>query len=56
METKMQEPEFKETQSKETTIPEINTQTGSLTKLQPPMQPQEEWLKYGQQISGFLGT
>ena len=52
----MQEPEFKETQSKETTIPEINTQTGNLTKLQPPMQSQEQWLKYGQRISGFLGT
>jgi hypothetical protein len=56
MEIKMQEPEYQETQSKETTIPQINTQTGNLTKLQPPMQPQEQWLKYGQQVSGFLGT
>ncbi len=52
----MQEPEFTETKSKETTIPDINTQTGSITKLQPPVQSQEQWLKYGQQISGFLGT
>ncbi|MFO5439900.1 MAG: CAAD domain-containing protein [Dolichospermum sp.] len=52
----MQEPEYQETQSKETTTPQINTQTGNLTKLQPPMQPQEQWLKYGQQVSGFLGT
>jgi hypothetical protein len=52
----MQEPEYTETPSKETTIPDINTQTGSITKLQPPVQSPEEWLKYGQQISGFLGT
>ena len=52
----MQEPKFKETTVKETTIPEINTQMGNLTKLQPPVQPQEQWLKYGQQVSGFLGT
>ncbi|MEA5616960.1 CAAD domain-containing protein [Cronbergia sp. UHCC 0137] len=52
----MQEPEYTETKSKETTIPEINTQTGTITKLQPPVQSQEQWLKYGQQISGFLGT
>ncbi len=52
----MQEPEYTETTSKETKIPDINTQAGSITKLQPPVQSQEEWLKYGQQISGFLGT
>ncbi|WP_413175282.1 CAAD domain-containing protein [Anabaena azotica] len=52
----MQEPEYTETKSKETTIPDINTQAGSITKLQPPVQSQEQWLKYGQQISGFLGT
>ena len=52
----MQEPEYTETKSKETTIPDINTQAGSITKLQPPVQSQEEWLKYGQQISSFLGT
>lgn len=52
----MQEPEYTETKSKETTIPDINTQAGSITKLQPPVQSQEQWLKYGQQISSFLGT
>ena len=52
----MPEPEFKETESKEKTIPEINTQIRNLTKLQPPYQPQEQWLKYGQQVSAFFGT
>lgn len=52
----MQEPEYTETKSKETPIPDINTQPGSITKLQPPVESQEQWLKYGQQISGFLGT
>ncbi|MBD2664607.1 hypothetical protein B6N60_03946 [Richelia sinica FACHB-800] len=52
----MQEPEYTETKSKDTTIPEINTQVGNITKLQPPAQSQEEWLKYGQQISNFLST
>jgi len=52
----MQEPEYTETKSKDTTIPEINTQTGGITKLQAPVQSQEEWLKYGQQVSNFLGT
>jgi hypothetical protein len=56
MGVKMQEPEYTETKSKDTTIPDINTQPGSITKLQPPVQSQEQWLKYGQQISGFLGT
>lgn len=52
----MQEPEFTETTAKETTIPDINNQTGSITKLQPPLQSQEQWMKYGKQVSGFLGT
>lgn len=52
----MQEPEFTETKSKETTVPEINSQTGTITKLQPPVQSQEQWLKYGEQVSEFLGT
>lgn len=56
MDVKMQEPQYTETKSQETTIPDINTQAGSITKLQPPVQSQEQWLKYGQQISGFLGT
>ncbi|MEH2140657.1 CAAD domain-containing protein [Nostoc sp.] len=52
----MPEPEFTETASKETTVAEINTQTGTITKLQPPAQSQDEWLKYGEQISTFLAT
>jgi hypothetical protein len=53
---KMQQPEYAETKAKDTTIPEINNQTGSITKLQPPVPSQEQWLKYGQQISGLLST
>jgi hypothetical protein len=56
MEVKMQEPEFTETKSKETTVTEINSQTGTITKLQPPAQSQDQWLKYGEQISSFLAT
>ncbi|BAY34255.1 hypothetical protein NIES37_52380 [Tolypothrix tenuis PCC 7101] len=56
METKMPEPEYTETKSSETTMTDINNQTGTITKLQPPAQSQEQWLKYGEQISGFLGT
>ncbi|MEH1820144.1 MAG: CAAD domain-containing protein [Nostoc sp.] len=52
----MPEQEFTETASKDTTVAEINTQTGTITKLQPPAQPQDEWVKYGEQISTFLAT
>ncbi|MBD2563366.1 CAAD domain-containing protein [Nostoc sp. UIC 10607] len=52
----MPEQEFTETASKETTVAEINSQTGTITKLQPPAQSQDEWLKYGEQISSFLAT
>jgi hypothetical protein len=52
----MPEQEFTETTSKEATVPEINSQTGTITKVQPPAQPQEEWLKYGEQVSSFLAT
>lgn len=52
----MPESEFTETKSPDTTVPDINNQTGTITKLQPPAQSQEQWLKYGEQISGFLGT
>ncbi|MEH2058522.1 MAG: CAAD domain-containing protein [Nostoc sp.] len=52
----MPEQEFTETASKETTVAEINNQTGTITKLQPPAQSQDEWLKYGEQISTFLAT
>ncbi|MEH2061305.1 MAG: CAAD domain-containing protein [Nostoc sp.] len=52
----MPEQDFTETVSKETTVAEINNQTGTITKLQPPAQSQDEWLKYGEQISTFLAT
>lgn len=52
----MPEQEFTETASKETTVAEINNQTGTITKLQPPEQSQDEWQKYGEQISSFLAT
>jgi hypothetical protein len=53
----MSEQEYSETKPQETKIPEINSQLGSITKLQPPnVQSQEQWLKYGRQVSGFLGT
>lgn len=52
----MPEQEFTETASKETTVAEINNQTGTITKIQPPAQSQDEWLKYGEQISSFLAT
>ncbi len=52
----MPEQDFTETASKETTVAEINSQTGTITKLQPPAQSQDEWLKYGEQISTFLAT
>jgi hypothetical protein len=56
MGVKMPEQELTETASKDTTVAEINTQTGSITKLQPPAQSQDEWVKYGEQISTFLAT
>lgn len=52
----MPESDFTETKSPTDTVPDINTQTGTITKLQPPAQSQEQWLKYGEQISAFLGT
>jgi len=56
MEVKMSEQEYSPTKSQETTIPEIKNQPGSITKLQPPMQSQEQWFKYGRQVSDFIGT
>lgn len=50
----MPEQEFTESTSKEGTVTDINSQTGTITKLQPPAQSQDEWLKYGEQISSFL--
>ncbi len=52
----MPESEFTQTTSPDTTVPDINNQTGTITKLQPAAQSQEQWLKYGEQVSGFLGT
>lgn len=52
----MQEPEVMETQSQEAIKPEFNNQTGTITKVQPTMQSQDEWLKYGEQVSGFLAS
>lgn len=52
----MQEPEIVETKSPEATVPNINNQTGTITKLQPSAQSQDQWLKYGEQVSGFLAT
>lgn len=51
----MQEPEIMETQSPETKMQELNNQTGTITKIQPSPS-QDEWLKYGEQISSFLAT
>ncbi|MBW4627640.1 MAG: CAAD domain-containing protein [Brasilonema octagenarum HA4186-MV1] len=56
MEAQMQEPEIVETKSPEATMANINNQTGSITKLQPSVQSQDQWLKYGEQVSGFLAT
>lgn len=52
----MQEPEIVEIKSPEATVPNINNQPGTITKLQPSAQSQDEWLKYGEQVSGFLAT
>ncbi|NJL62192.1 MAG: hypothetical protein HC903_10620 [Methylacidiphilales bacterium] len=55
MEAEMQEPEIMETKSPEATMPEINNQTGTITKVQPSAS-QDEWLKYGEKISSILAT
>ncbi|MEC4812378.1 MAG: CAAD domain-containing protein [Scytonema sp. PMC 1069.18] len=54
MEVEMQQPEFAETKSPEAGMPNMNNQTGTITKIQPTAQSQEQWLKYGEQVSGFL--
>ncbi|MEB3178390.1 MAG: CAAD domain-containing protein [Nostocaceae cyanobacterium] len=54
MEKQMGEPEYMETQSSETTVTEINTQSGTITKVSPANDTQQEWQKYGEQVSGFL--
>ena len=50
----MQEPETVETKTSETQVPEINNPTGTITKIQPSTQSQEQWLKYGEQLSSFF--
>ncbi len=55
VEAQMQEPEIMETQSPEATMQEINSQTGTITKIQP-TQSQDEWVQYGEKISSFLAT
>ncbi len=52
----MQEPEVVETKSPEAMMPETNNQTGTITKLQPASQTQEQWLKYGEVASSFLAA
>ncbi|WP_460207910.1 CAAD domain-containing protein [Scytonema sp. NUACC21] len=56
MEAEMQQPEIVETKSSETTVPNISNQTGTITKVQPPVQSQEQWLKYGEQVSSILAS
>ena len=54
MEAPMQEPEIVETKTSEAKVPEMNNPTGTITKIQPSTQSQEQWLKYGEQISNFI--
>ncbi|WP_407895448.1 CAAD domain-containing protein [Scytonema sp. NUACC26] len=56
MEAEMQQPEIVETKSSEATVPNINNQPGTITKIQPTAQSQEQWLKYGEQASSFLAS
>ena len=56
MEAPMQEPETVETKTSETKVPEMNSPTGTITKIQPSTQSQEQWLKYGEQLSSFLNN
>lgn len=52
----MQEPEYKETMSKEVTMTDINNQTGTITKIQPSTETQDQLRQYGEQVSQFLAT
>ncbi|MEM9922149.1 MAG: CAAD domain-containing protein [Cyanobacteria bacterium P01_D01_bin.50] len=56
MEAPMQEPEIVETKTSEAKVPEMNSPTGTITKIQPSTQSQEQWLKYGEQLSSFLNN
>jgi len=51
--------EVMESKTQETKMPEVevnNQAGGTITKIQPSAQSQEEWLKYGEQISSFLAA
>ncbi len=52
----MQESEYKETKSPEATMTDINNQTGTITKIQPTVETQDQLRQYGEQISQFLAT
>ncbi|MBD2605661.1 CAAD domain-containing protein [Scytonema hofmannii FACHB-248] len=56
MEAQMQESEYKETKSPEATMTDINNQTGTITKIQPTVETQDQLRQYGEQISQFLAT
>jgi hypothetical protein len=56
MGAEMQEPEVVETKSPEAIVPDMNNQTGTITKIQPTGQNQDQWLKYGEVASSFLAT
>ncbi|PMB21664.1 hypothetical protein CEN45_14270 [Fischerella thermalis CCMEE 5198] len=56
MGAEMQEPEVVETKSPEAIVPDMNNQTGTITKIQPTVQTQDQWLKYGEVASRFLAT
>ncbi|PMB20404.1 hypothetical protein CEN40_00380 [Fischerella thermalis CCMEE 5205] len=56
MGAEMQEPEVVETKSPEAIVPDMNNQTGTITKIQPTVQTQDQWLKYGEVASSFLAT
>ncbi|MER3491326.1 MAG: hypothetical protein C4323_02740 [Mastigocladus sp. ERB_26_2] len=56
MGAEMQEPEVVETKSPEAIVPDMNNQTGTITKIQPTVQTQDQWLKYGEIASSFLAT
>ena len=52
----MQEPEYKETKSPEAIMTDINNQTGTITKIQPTEETQDQLRQYGEQVSRFLAT
>ena len=52
----MQEPEYNETKSPEPTMTDINNQTGTITKIQPTVETQDQLRQYGEQVSRFLAT